>query len=184
MSYERKARVTSSICILRILCAILLESRPSTGSFFLSKERRAGKKGGFFIMACNKRYGVDKPTIERFLEKIVVLENGCWQWTGSIHSEGYGLIKINGKCTYAHKYSYQWFIGEVPYGLEIDHTCHNSDSTCTGSLPCLHRRCVNPDHLEAVTHKTNVLLGKAPSAQCARQSAFNAKVLKMHGGLQ
>jgi hypothetical protein len=135
-------------------------------------------------MACNKRYGVDKPTIERFLEKIVVLENGCWQWTGSIHSEGYGLIKINGKCTYAHKYSYQWFIGEVPYGLEIDHTCHNSDSTCTGSLPCLHRRCVNPDHLEAVTHKTNVLLGKAPSAQCARQSAFNAKVLKMHGGLQ
>lgn len=64
----------------------------------------------------------------------------CMLFAGSISGDGYGRI---GKASEAHRVFYEYFVGVIPEGLEIDHTCRV-------------RRCVNPDHLEAVTHQENI----------------------------
>lgn len=68
----------------------------------------------------------------------------------------------------AHRAAYEVWVGPIPAGLEIDHTCHNVDPYCRGGTGCVHRRCVNPDHLEAVSHRVNGLRGKSFAAENAR----------------
>lgn len=96
---------------------------------------------------------------ERFWEK--VNKNGpipercpelgpCWVWTGGT-SEGYGMFWLDGTQVRAHILSFTWAKGEIAEGQERDHLCRN-------------RRCVNPDHLEAVTHWTNTARGEGPAA--------------------
>lgn len=55
----------------------------------------------------------------------------------------------------AHRYAYTTEVGPIPHGLEIDHVCHTRDLSCKAGKHCLHRRCVNPAHLEPVTHAEN-----------------------------
>ncbi|MEE8207870.1 MAG: HNH endonuclease signature motif containing protein [Nitrosomonadaceae bacterium] len=84
-----------------------------------------------------------KTQSERFKEKCEkVTESGCIIWICSTDKNGYGTTQYNGKVTYAHRAAYIEKNGEIPNGLEIDHLCRV-------------RSCVNPDHLEAVTHKEN-----------------------------
>ncbi len=97
---------------------------------------------------------MDTKTIERFWEK-VGFTNSCWYWIGNIESRGYGIQKIKGRATRAHRISYELNVGPIPPDKELDHVCHNQDEECREGNYCLHRRCVNPDHLEAVTHKEN-----------------------------
>lgn len=51
----------------------------------------------------------------------------------------------------AHRFSYQLYKGNIPKNLVIDHLCKNPS-------------CVNPDHLEAVTNRENILRGISPAA--------------------
>lgn len=81
----------------------------------------------------------------------------CWMWTGSMMWKGYGRFHIWGKAVRAHKFAYMLSNGPVPSGLVIDHVCHNEDAACAGGISCLHRRCVNPFHLDAKTQRGNVL---------------------------
>lgn len=77
----------------------------------------------------------------------------CWPWTGSISVDGYGqFVSPTGRL--AHRYSYQLAHGEVP-DAELDHLCHSRATACGGGKSCPHRRCVNPAHLEPVTHAEN-----------------------------
>ena len=88
----------------------------------------------------------------RFLVKIAFRANGCWEWIAgrkSLTYKGkqysYGVYSANGTPktnTGAHQYSYVNHKGPIPDGLELDHLCHN-------------KLCVNPEHLEAVTHQEN-----------------------------
>ncbi len=71
---------------------------------------------------------------------------GCWLWIGSTTQKGYGEIRYFGKLYMAHRITYEYFKGEIPSGLQIDHLCRT-------------RNCVNPDHLEAVTLQENVKRG-------------------------
>ncbi len=82
--------------------------------------------------------------------------DGCWTFGGYILPTGYGQI---GRNIGAHRLAYQLAHGPIPEGLQIDHNCHNRDLSCPGG-PCRHRRCVNPDHLEAVTTVENVMRGR------------------------
>jgi hypothetical protein len=106
--------------------------------------------------------------LDRFWDKVnkngewhEELNSCCWQWTASDNGHGYGHFYLGGgrndkRSEYSHRISYILYKGEIPDGLEIDHLCRN-------------RRCVNPDHLEAVTSKINCLRGDSLSAQRARQ---------------
>lgn len=69
--------------------------------------------------------------------------SGCWLWTGALGRDGYARINILGKSAQAHIWSYRHFVGEVLEGLELDHVCRV-------------RCCVNPGHLESVTHFENM----------------------------
>lgn len=93
-------------------------------------------------------------TEDRFWTKVLVVES-CWEWIGARSRPGYGLFAANGKSRFAHRYAYQLLRGPIPIGLELDHLCRN-------------KGCVNPDHLEPVPHKENVLRGLAPSARWAK----------------
>lgn len=62
----------------------------------------------------------------------------------------------------AHRFAYQDKVGEIPDGHFIDHTCHNTDTSCAGGKDCLHRRCCNPAHLEAVLNQENIRRANEP----------------------
>ncbi len=78
---------------------------------------------------------------------IPVPESGCWLWIGNTNEKGYGHFKFNEKTVKAHRYAYEHKKGKIPDGLELDHLCRV-------------RCCINPSHLEAVTHKVNVQRGE------------------------
>jgi hypothetical protein len=85
----------------------------------------------------------------------------CWEFTGYIAPSGYGQL---GRNVGAHRIAWEVANGRpVPAGLVIDHTCHNADLSCKGDTECPHRRCVNPDHLEAVPSAVNIKRGHSPS---------------------
>lgn len=87
--------------------------------------------------------------MQRFWAK-VEMTDGCWLWTGHTYRNGYGGFALNGRDMKAHRFSYEVFIGKIPEGLEIDHV---------KAWGCENRHCVNPSHLEAVTHYENIQRG-------------------------
>ena len=99
---------------------------------------------------------------ERWLRFIQPLSDGCWHWIGNHNGANYGTLKVNGLPKLAHVISFEMFVGFVPRGLELDHVCHSQNKSCEGGKRCPHRRCVNPDHLEPVTHRINVARGRGP----------------------
>lgn len=81
--------------------------------------------------------------MERWFSRHIVEQGDCWIWTGHRDRNGYGSSRINRKNAPVHRVTYEYFIVEVPDGLELDHLCRN-------------RSCVNPWHLEPVTRAINM----------------------------
>ena len=103
------------------------------------------------------RQETPEETAQRFWEKVEKTE-GCWLWIASREGGGYGRFYLtHGHGVPAHRFAYELLVGPIPPGLEIDHLCRN-------------RACVNPAHLEPVTHRINDLRGINPPAMNARKT--------------
>jgi hypothetical protein len=92
------------------------------------------------------------------MKNVQIQPNGCWLWNMFVNDNGYGETRVAGVLKKAHRFSYELHRGEIPPRMDLDHTCHNP-SACEGGKSCIHRRCVNPDHLEPVTRKVNISRG-------------------------
>lgn len=101
----------------------------------------------------------------------------CWIWLGAV-THGYGTQIISRRHVYAHRAVYELHKGAIPAGLVLDHLCRVT-------------RCVNPDHLEPVTARTNTLRGESIAAANARKthclrghplSGDNLRIFAQRGG--
>lgn len=82
--------------------------------------------------------------LDRFFSKVLA-QGVCWEWTGASNGR-YGFFRYRGKNEMAHRAVWMILVGEIPLGYVMDHLCKN-------------QMCVNPDHLEPVSQKTNVRRG-------------------------
>ena len=85
------------------------------------------------------------PASERLWPRVDKTET-CWNWTGCLDRKGYGIIgdQVDGRkvSIRVHRLAYSLLLGTLNDDDQVDHRCHN-------------RRCVNPEHLRATTHKQN-----------------------------
>lgn len=88
---------------------------------------------------------------------MVINDSECMLWSGANSGNGYGRIYVDGKTRATHILSYELFVGPVPKGKVLDHTCRN-------------RACFNPGHLDPKTSRENTLIGEGPTAKNARKT--------------
>jgi hypothetical protein len=94
---------------------------------------------------------------ERFLGKLRPGPGDCVDFTGALDPRGYGQFRAFVRMLMAHRFAWEAINGPVPEGLELDHLCRRTS-------------CCRVDHLEAVTHRENVLRGESPAAIQARKT--------------
>lgn len=85
--------------------------------------------------------------MERFWSKVDA-SGDCWEWTAGVNNRGYGYfhVAVGQSPVGAHRFAYEQLVGPIPDGLVIDHLCRNPP-------------CVNPDHLEPVRFRENLMRG-------------------------
>lgn len=115
-----------------------------------------------------------------FMEKVEVVEGGCWEWQGFRVRGGYGGVAWpkagslrDCKSHRAHRVAYMLFVGPLDPELQIDHLCNN-------------RLCVNPDHLEQVTQQVNLRRAEpranARKTHCIRGHEFSPENTRLDKG--
>ena len=96
------------------------------------------------------------PLTTRFWNRVNKTET-CWLWIGGTWDGRYGTFSHKpGHSIAAHRFAYELSNGAIPPGLTIDHLCGVT-------------LCVNPEHLEAVTLRVNILRSNAVSGLNSRK---------------
>lgn len=93
--------------------------------------------------------------IEKFARQFTIQTSGCWAWGRAINRKGYGIFFLHGRTYRAHRVGYAIKHNGLNSSLVIDHLCRNT-------------ACVNPNHLELVTNRENVMRGNLPKISSAR----------------
>lgn len=93
----------------------------------------------------------------------------CYPWRGEKTDAGYFRAWHKRRRTTAHRLAYELVIGPIPDGHEIDHLCRN-------------RECVNPFHLEPVTHRENCIRAARLKTQCPRGHEYAGDNLRLYRG--
>ena len=143
----------------RSICTVALCGRSEIARGYCPGHYQRWRKygtAGATPICDNHRYTL----IQRWAAKVRLPDTseGCWIWTAARQKGGYGSIGSGlGSTILAHRYAYQLFVGDVPDGMELDHLCRNT-------------ACVNPNHLEAVPHRVNMLRSEAPPGHHARKT--------------
>jgi hypothetical protein len=94
------------------------------------------------------------------------IESKCWIWKKTINANGYGVLNnVLYKNKRAHRVSYEVFVGPIKDKMQINHVCKK-------------RACVNPNHLEQITHAKNGSREKARhhnslKTHCIRGHEYN-----------
>lgn len=93
----------------------------------------------------------------------LVDEDGCWRRPEDAPRmpNGYDRLSVGGQRDYLHRVSYVAWHGPIPEGKEVNHLCKKRD-------------CGNPAHLQAATHRENMLHGDTiVSRNAAKTSCDN-----------
>lgn len=90
------------------------------------------------------RVGRPPASLEDTFWDRVAIEDDCWRWTGYIHPDGHGALRVVrqgiSKNYKAHQLALKLLRDvDVPTGHDVHHLCEN-------------RWCVNPDHLKVLSH--------------------------------
>jgi len=74
--------------------------------------------------------------------------DGCWEWTGSVGLNGYGQYRNDERNMLIHRVAYELYVGPIPEGHTLHHTCEN-------------RLCFNPTHMSVLTRGDHVRIHRA-----------------------
>ena len=94
--------------------------------------------------------------MDRFWTKVEKTPT-CWLWTANISTCGYGQFSLKGRLHAAHRIAWALSGNVLAPGRVLDHLCRR-------------KNCVNPDHLEAVTQRENLIRGNGPVATNIRKT--------------
>lgn len=112
---------------------------------------------GRFVSGHNARVQRPTPFDDSYEVRDCGHDTPCWVCRWRPNKTGYCLLTVDGVRDYAHRHAYRRFKGEIPAVLTLDHLCRNT-------------RCMNPEHLEAVSIRTNILRGTSLAANNARKT--------------
>lgn len=87
-------------------------------------------------------YRRNTPILDKLIERYQV-KDSCWEWTAAKDTCGYGRVWYQGKNCTAHTVAYSVFVGEIPQGKHVLHSCDNQS-------------CINPEHLSLGDHQENM----------------------------
>jgi len=117
-----------------------------------------------------------RPIEERFWEKVEFSSNGCWLYLGAKKGFDYARLRDGENFVSAHRWAYERYVGPIPEGMELGHTCHDADLDCRDIRKCFHRRCVNfIEHLKPMTPSANVRAATGRSLAAINASKTECK---------